>query len=83
MSTTKPMFALHKNTAGQVLTATSFTHSYQRGDWLRNLDVRAGDTIEFHEAAERPEFDEVPDAPPAFIETPPSAPALAADDHPF
>lgn len=80
---TKPLDALHRDSAEKVLAANSFTHNYQMNDWLNNLDVRAGDTIAFHEVSVRPEFDEVPEAPPAFIETPAPAPALAGGDQPF
>jgi hypothetical protein len=81
----KPMYALHHDSAGKVLNASSFTHSFQRGDWLKGLDIRDGDKIEFHDAADRPEFDEVEAITPAFIETPAPAPTPApvGDDQPF
>lgn len=81
-----PMYALHYDSAGKVLGASSFTHSFQRGDWLKSLDIRDGDKIEFRDIAARPEFDEVEPFTPAFIETPtpaPVTPELADEEKPF
>jgi len=50
----KPLYALHKDDAGKIIAAGDFDYSYKLGDWLKSLDVRAGDTIEFGEKAERP-----------------------------
>lgn len=79
----KPMFALHKSAAGEVLNAGSFKHEYDLSPWLLGLDLRGGDVIEFGETVERPEFDEVPEAPPASIEAPTTpAPNVGADEEP-
>jgi hypothetical protein len=51
--TMKPIYGLHKDAAGAVLNAGSFDYSYKLNDWLRALDVRAGDTITFGEVAVR------------------------------
>lgn len=72
----KPMYALHRDGARQVLTANSFSYGYKLKDWLGALDVRPGDTVEFHAVAERPEFDEVPPAPTA---APIAVPVLATE----
>jgi hypothetical protein len=49
----KPIYALHKDATGAVLNAGSFDYSYKLNDWLRALNVRAGDTITFGEVAVR------------------------------
>jgi hypothetical protein len=54
----KPIYGLHKDSEGRVLNAGSFDYSFKLGDWLKGLDIRAGDKIEFGEVAERE--DEVP-----------------------
>jgi hypothetical protein len=85
----KPMFALHKDRQGAVLTAGSFAYDYEFSTFLRGLDIRPGDTIEFGEAVQRAEEAEptaAEDEPftPAFLaETPMPVPAAAADDQPF
>lgn len=55
----KPIYALHKNADGAILSAGSFDYGYKLTDWLKLLDVRAGDKIEFGEVAVRE--DEAPD----------------------
>lgn len=55
----KPIYALHKNADGAILNTGSFDYGFKLDDWLRNLDVRAGDKIEFGEVAVRE--DEAPD----------------------
>lgn len=72
------LYTLHKDRLGRVLDASRFpAYGYERQQWLNELDVRAGDTIEFHAAVERnddepeeapaiepaAEFDEVEEAP--------------------
>ena len=59
MANKVPIYALHKNAEGAILTAGSFDYSYKLNDWLKCLDVRAGDKIEFGEVAVRE--DETPD----------------------
>lgn len=54
-----PLYALHKNAEGAILTAGSFDYSYKVGEWLKSLDIRAGDKIEFGEVATRE--DKTPD----------------------
>jgi hypothetical protein len=49
----KPIYALHKDSEGRVLNAGSFGYSYKLNDWLKALDVRAGDTVSFGEVAVR------------------------------
>lgn len=48
-----PLYALHKNRDGKVLSAGSFEYSFDCDKWLRSLDLRAGDTITFDEVAQR------------------------------
>lgn len=48
-----PLYALHKDGEGRVLTAGSFDYSYKLSDWLRSLDIRAGDKIEFGDVLKR------------------------------
>ncbi len=55
-----PLYALHKDSGGKVLTATSASYSYELNNWLRTLDIRAGDKVEFEACAERPAEDEAP-----------------------
>ncbi len=69
----KPIYALHRDCAEQVLAASSFTHIFQLNDWMRGLDVRPGDKVEFHETSVRPNIDDAPPAPPAPA-APPAAP---------
>jgi hypothetical protein len=49
----KPIYALHKDADGAVLNAGSFDYSFKLNDWLKSLDVRAGDVISFGEVAAR------------------------------
>ena len=49
----KPIYALHKNNADRVLSAGSFDYSFKLTDWLKSLDIRAGDKIEFGEVEVR------------------------------
>lgn len=79
----KPMFGLHKNAVGEVISASSFNHNFQLNDWLRGLDIRDGDLVEFKETATRAEG---PEVLPAFLETPPALPPtekLMEDEQPF
>jgi hypothetical protein len=78
----KPMFTLHKNAAGEVISANSFRDSYDLSNWIKSLDIRAADRIDFGEIVTRPEFDEV-EPLPAFLATQPPAPLVAADEQPF
>ncbi len=65
----KPIYALHKDADGKVLSAASFGYSFQLNDWLKGLDVRAGDRVEFEEVARREiEAATEVDAPPALAE---------------
>lgn len=50
----RPLYALHKNADGKIVDAVASEWSHKITDWLRSLDIRAGDTIEFGEKAERP-----------------------------
>lgn len=79
----KPMFVLHKNANGEVLTAAAFKRNYEFSDWVRHVDVRPGDTLEFKETIERPEFDEVEPDDAFLTKTPEPQPALADDEQPF
>lgn len=77
----QPIYALHKDRQGTVLGASAFSYDYELQSWLRSLDVRAGDRIEFDEAAKRePE----PVETSAFLaETPappPTEKPILADD---
>jgi hypothetical protein len=84
--TMKPMIAFHKTSRGDVLSARDFNDNYSLRSWLGGLDVEPGDSIEFREAAVRldPDFDEVEQPQPTFIEpTAPLETALAGDDQPF
>jgi hypothetical protein len=48
-----PIYALHKDSEGAVLNAGSFDYSFKLSDWLKSLDIRAGDKIEFGEVQKR------------------------------
>lgn len=50
-----PLYALHKDAAGKILATGDFDYRFKLSDWLKSLDVRAGDTIEFGEKAKRDE----------------------------
>jgi hypothetical protein len=50
----KALYALHKNAAGEIVDAVASEYHFKLIDWLKSLDVRAGDTIEFGDKAERP-----------------------------
>jgi hypothetical protein len=78
----KPMFALHKDRSGNVLGASSFKRNYEFAEWIKSIDARPGDVIEFGAATERPEFDEIEPAP-AFIAEHPAPPALADEEQTF
>jgi hypothetical protein len=54
-----PIYALHKDADGKVLNAGCFDYSYELNDWLRALDVRPGDRVEFDAVAVRAD-DEAP-----------------------
>ncbi len=47
------IYGMHKNADGKVLTAAAFGYSFELEKWLRGLDVRAGDRIEFEEVTVR------------------------------
>jgi hypothetical protein len=51
----KPLYALHKDASEAILTAGSFEYGHKLNDWLRSLNIRAGDTITFGEVKERKE----------------------------
>lgn len=78
------LYGLHRDRDDKVLGAGSFTSAYQMGDWIKSLDLRDGDFVEFHEVTARAEFDEVAVAPPL---TPPAADPIpvpaTADDQPL
>ncbi len=59
----RPLYGLHRDGGDKVISAGSFAHSFQLSDWLKGLDLRDGDFVEFHETKTRPEFEEVPEAP--------------------
>lgn len=68
----KPMYALHKDREGAILAANAFSYDCELGTWMRGLDIRAGDKIEFGEVVVR---DAEPEIVPAFItDTPPPEP---------
>lgn len=50
----QPLVALHKDAEGKILSAGDFDFHFRLTDWLKSLDVRVGDTIEFGEKAQRP-----------------------------
>jgi hypothetical protein len=50
----KDLYALHKDANGGIVDAIASDYSFKITDWLKSLDVRAGDTIVFGEKAERP-----------------------------
>ena len=80
----KPMYALHKDNSGAILSAGSFSYDYELQPWLRGLDLRPGDSIEFGEAVKRADEPAEP-ITPAFIAEPSSAgaEAAAAAEQPF
>jgi hypothetical protein len=85
----KPMYALHKDSSGQILSAGHFGYDFELQPWLRKLDLRAGDRIEFGEVVTR-EAEASEPATPAFLvdESPTPAvpepePATAGEDQPF
>ena len=49
----QPIYAIHRDASDGILSAGSFDYSYKLTDWLKSLDVRAGDKIEFGEVAVR------------------------------
>ncbi len=49
-----PLYALHKDANGKVLNASSSNYSFELSSWLRALDIRAGDKVEFEALAVRP-----------------------------
>lgn len=84
----KPMFALHKDKGGPILTAGTFAYDFELGNFVRGLDLRAGDVIEFGEAVKR-EAEEA-EVLPAFLSDPAPAPPAApetnaalVDEQPF
>jgi hypothetical protein len=94
----KPMYALHKDETGSILAATSFSYDYEIATFIRNADLRPGDSIHFGEAIKRqaeaeplPAFlsEEEPGEPaPPPTEKPilpndEGQPALADDEQPF
>jgi co-chaperonin GroES (HSP10) len=54
----KPIYALQKNSEGAVINAGSFAYKHKLNDWLRDIDVRAGDTITFGEVEKRDQEEE-------------------------
>jgi hypothetical protein len=60
MSAFAPLYALHKDADGKVLDAGSFNYSYKLTDWLKTLDVRPGDKVEFDAVAVRADEVEAP-----------------------
>lgn len=80
----KPMYALHKDKAGSIMSAGSFSYDFEFSKFLRDLDIRPGDSIEFGEALKRDaEVEATPEEPPAFIETAPAPVPAHADAQPF
>lgn len=80
----KPMYALHKDSSGAILSAGSFSYDYELQPWLRTLDLRPGDRIEFGEAVKRADEPGEPFTPAFIAEPPPAAPeATAAAEQPF
>ncbi len=47
------IYGMHKNADGKVLTTAAFGYSFELDKWMRALDVRAGDRIEFEEVTVR------------------------------
>lgn len=58
-----PIYALHKDADGAILNAGSFSYGFQLNEWLRGVDVRAGDRIEFGEVLARADTAIEPPAP--------------------
>lgn len=76
----KPLYALHKDSAGKILGANAFKDDYSLRSWVGALDLRHGDAIFFGETAERPEFEEVEPPQPAFIVPATLETAVTADE---
>lgn len=55
-----PLYALHKDADGKVLDAGSFNYGFKLQDWLKSLDVRPGDKVEFEAIAVRADEVEAP-----------------------
>jgi hypothetical protein len=87
----KPMYALHKDSSGQILAAGSFSYDFEFSKFLRELDVRPGDSLHFGEAVKReaaevapapefvpivPDVPDVPDKAPEFAEVDEDLPAV-------
>lgn len=49
----KPIYGLHKNADGEILSAQSCSYSFELEKWLRALDIQPGDTITFGEVLVR------------------------------
>ena len=52
-----PLYALHKDADGKVLNTGSFDYNYKLQDWLKCLDFRAGDKVEFDAVLVRAEVE--------------------------
>jgi hypothetical protein len=67
-----PAYGLHTNAAGNVIAAKDFTHEYQCREWMRSLDVRPGDRIEFKalhvRTEDEPPLTKVEEAPPQRVQ---------------
>lgn len=69
-----PMYALHKNADGTVLSAKSWDMDYELTGWIRDSDIRGGDRIEFGEATKR---EPLPvEREPGAVEEPPEQAGL-------
>lgn len=84
----KPLYALHKDEQGNVHNAANFEDDYSLGTWVRKLDLRHGDFIEFGEIAKRPDDGLTAPERPAFIEDKPTLPkepelAESEEEKPF
>lgn len=74
----EPTYGLHLDTAGNVMAAKDFQASYQCNDWMRSLDIKPGDRIEFKALHVRSKLEEVTEAPP--VAPPPSSASATLDE---
>jgi hypothetical protein len=49
----QPIVALHKSADGKIIDAGAFDYGFKLNDWLKSLDVRPGDRVEFGDKAVR------------------------------
>lgn len=56
----KPVYALHKDADGAIITTGSFDYSFKLNEWIGRLNVRPGDVIEFGGLVKREDEQIVP-----------------------